>query len=43
MAERLKGLGIDGKCIQIIPNWADGTLIVPIEPKQNALRASWVR
>ena len=42
MAERLKGLGIDGQKIRIIQNWADGTLIVPIEPKQNALRTSWV-
>ena len=27
---------------EVIPNWADGALIVPIKPNQNAFRASWV-
>ena len=26
----------------MIPNWADGALIVPIKPNQNAFRACWV-
>ena len=41
MAERLAALGISPDRIQIIPNWADGALIVPVAPHQNTLRKSW--
>ena len=42
MAERLKGLSINAQNIRIIQNWSDGSLIVPIEPKQNGLRRRWI-
>ena len=41
MAERLRGLGIAPGSIRIISNWADGALIRPVEPVQNALRRDW--
>jgi glycosyltransferase involved in cell wall biosynthesis len=42
MAERLRGLGIDGQNIRIIQNWSDGSLVLPIEPKTNGLRTRWI-
>ena len=41
MAEHLEAEGIAREKIRIIPNWSDGTLIVPITAVQNALRKSW--
>jgi colanic acid biosynthesis glycosyl transferase WcaI len=42
MAAVLQAQGIGRERIRVIPNWSDGTLIVPIESKQNALRKCWV-
>lgn len=41
MAARLAAQGVPRPTIQIIPNWADGTLIAPIPVKQNQLRQDW--
>jgi glycosyltransferase involved in cell wall biosynthesis len=41
MAEHLKVEGIAREKIRIIPNWSDGTLIVPSAAAQNELRRSW--
>lgn len=41
MAERLAALGIDVSRTHVIPNWADGTLITPVEPGRNTLRRDW--
>jgi colanic acid biosynthesis glycosyl transferase WcaI len=42
MAARLQAQGIGRECIRVIPNWSDGTIIMPIESKQNARRAGWI-
>ena len=42
MATVLRAQGISGERIRVIPNWADGALIVPIKPNQNTFRACWV-
>ena len=41
MAERVCALGVSPKRICIIPNWADGTSIAPVDPALNALRREW--
>jgi glycosyltransferase involved in cell wall biosynthesis len=41
MAERVEGLGVPGDRIRIIPNWADATVIKPIDHANNALRTEW--
>ena len=41
MAERVRALGVPGERIRIIPNWADGTGIAPVDPAANALRRKW--
>ena len=41
MAEKLGRLKVARDKIRIIPNWADGQLIRPIEPAANALRREW--
>ena len=41
MAERVRALGVAGERIRMIPNWADGTAIAPVEPAANALRREW--
>jgi glycosyltransferase involved in cell wall biosynthesis len=41
MADRLVSLGVARARIAIIPNWADGTVIRPIERAANPLRATW--
>ncbi len=41
MAARLKERGVAGERIITIPNWADGSGIVPVEPSVNALRRQW--
>jgi glycosyltransferase involved in cell wall biosynthesis len=41
MAERVSGLGVASDHVRIIPNWADGSAIAPIDHAANALRAEW--
>mgnify|MGYP001765847572 CR=1 FL=1 len=41
MAAHVASLGVDGDRIAIVPNWADGTLIGPVTPQANPLRAAW--
>jgi glycosyltransferase involved in cell wall biosynthesis len=41
MAERVRGLGVPGERIRVIPNWADGAAIAPVDPAANALRREW--
>ena len=41
MAERLAA-ACPGIALQVIPNWADGTLIRPVAPEDNALRRDWL-
>jgi colanic acid biosynthesis glycosyl transferase WcaI len=41
MVTRLLGLGVTAPGIRVIQNWADETLIVPIEAAKNALRQNW--
>jgi colanic acid biosynthesis glycosyl transferase WcaI len=41
MAERLAAFGVAAHRQRIIPNWADGALVGPLEPAANALRREW--
>jgi glycosyltransferase involved in cell wall biosynthesis len=41
MAEHLSREKLGPEKIRIIPNWSDGTLIVPIAAAQNELRKNW--
>lgn len=41
MAQHLRRLGIDAERIAVIPNWADGSLIVPGAHADNPLRSEW--
>jgi glycosyltransferase involved in cell wall biosynthesis len=41
MAEHVVDLGVREDRIRVIPNWADGANIVPVEPAANALRREW--
>lgn len=41
MAATLAKNGIAPERTAIIPNWADGEAVVPIAPKENALRTQW--
>ena len=41
MAQRLISEGVMSDKIKVIPNWADGNQIVPIERDQNKLRYEW--
>jgi glycosyltransferase involved in cell wall biosynthesis len=41
MAERMLGLGVCSDRIRIIPNWADGASIAPVQPVMNTLRREW--
>ena len=41
MATRLREQGIPSERIRVIPNWSDGTRILPIPVAQNKLRKSW--
>ena len=41
MASRLRGLGIQPDQISTLPNWADGQIVQPVPPEENALRAAW--
>src|SRR5581483_1707270 len=35
MANRVAALGVRSECIRIIPNWADGGAVAPVEPPAN--------
>ncbi len=41
MAERLAAEGVGRDRVRIIENWADGSLVHPVAPAQNPLRAAW--
>ena len=41
MAERMVGIGVPEGRIRTIPNWADGTVVVPVAHADNPLRAEW--
>ena len=41
MRECVTALGVDPKRIAVIPNWADGALLRPVERGANPLRAEW--
>jgi glycosyltransferase involved in cell wall biosynthesis len=41
MAQHVAGLGVRGDLIRILPNWADGGNIAPVEPAANLLRQEW--
>jgi len=41
MANRVAALGVRSECIRIIPNWADGGAVAPVEPPANRMRAEW--
>ena len=41
MAEHVRRLGVPDPRIVYIPNWADGQLVMPVNPEQNALRREW--
>jgi glycosyltransferase involved in cell wall biosynthesis len=41
MRERVTALGVDPRRIAVIPNWADGALLRPVERGANPLRAEW--
>ena len=41
MAARLEATGIPRSLVTIISNWADGALIRPIQPTENAFRQAW--
>jgi colanic acid biosynthesis glycosyl transferase WcaI len=41
MTSRVEALGIPGESIRIIPNWADGARIRPIDARASARRREW--
>lgn len=41
MAEKVAAMGVRRRRIRIIPNWADGQLIRPIDRRENPLRREW--
>jgi glycosyltransferase involved in cell wall biosynthesis len=41
MRERVAALGVEPTKIAVIPNWADGALLRPVERAGNPLRAEW--
>jgi len=41
MRETVRALGVADDRITVIPNWADGEEIQPVEPDANRLRAQW--
>jgi colanic acid biosynthesis glycosyl transferase WcaI len=41
MASRLVKSGVPADRVRVIPNWADGDAVRPVEPAQNSLRAAW--
>ncbi len=41
MADRLVRLGVASDRVQVIPNWANGSVIVPVDHPANSLRNDW--
>lgn len=42
MAERVRARrGVQARRVQVIPNWADGTAVVPVAREANPLRRDW--
>jgi colanic acid biosynthesis glycosyl transferase WcaI len=41
MAARIKAIGINPDTLHIIPNWADGDVIIPLEHDKNSFRKEW--
>lgn len=41
MRDRVVALGVDPGKVLVIPNWADGSAIIPVPAKANPLRAEW--
>ncbi|MBI5430577.1 MAG: glycosyltransferase family 4 protein [Nitrosomonadales bacterium] len=41
MAEKVKGYGVATDKVRVIPNWADGTNIVPLRMGESPLRKLW--
>ena len=41
MAEHVRGLGVAKDKIAMIPNWADGAFVRPVERAANPLRQAW--
>jgi glycosyltransferase involved in cell wall biosynthesis len=41
MAQRLIDLGLPREGVHVLPNWADGTLVRPIDHGRNYLREAW--
>src|SRR5262249_43552188 len=41
MGGRVRRMGVSETQIRVIPNWADGARISPVEAAQNSLRAAW--
>jgi hypothetical protein len=38
MAERVSEFGVSSDRVRMIPNWADGNIIAPLDRERNALR-----
>jgi colanic acid biosynthesis glycosyl transferase WcaI len=41
MATRIKAIGIDPDSVHVIPNWADGDAIIPLDQDKNSFRSVW--
>ena len=41
MARHISGLGVPSERVRIVPNWADGEVIAPVDHGANALREEW--
>jgi len=41
MAQHLQREGMDAERIRIIPNWSNGEIVRPIDPRENVLRQTW--
>jgi colanic acid biosynthesis glycosyl transferase WcaI len=41
MADRVRSFGVDAGKVRVIPNWANGTDIVPLSMGENPLRKQW--
>lgn len=41
MAERVRNRGVAHQTVRVVPNWSDGTAIVPLAHAANPLRTEW--
>ena len=41
MARHISGLGVPSERVRIVPNWADGKVIAPVDRGANILREEW--